>query len=188
MNKGIKDFFKKNTKDLIVPFAMILFGLIFTIVPGTSMATMVRFFGIFLLIAAAIVGAVSYYNRTYIFMGIAIAGGIVGLICALTPGFVASFTISLVGFIILFNAVFRLYTTMQVRKGEKNILPFLINDIITAVIGVIMVINPFSAAKSVIRVLGIVILIFGITNLIEVINVYRNGRFVDDGTDVVWEE
>jgi hypothetical protein len=51
-----------------------------------------------------------------------------------------------------------------------------------------MVINPFSAAKGVIRVLGIVILIFGITNLIEVINVYRNGRFVDDGTDVVWEE
>ena len=31
-------------------------------------------------------------------------------------------------------------------------------------------------------------LLLGITNVINVIRVYRDGRFVDDGTDVVWEE
>ena len=188
MNRGFKHFFKTKYKDLIVPSAMLIFGLIFAVAPGVSMATIVRFLGVFMLISAAILGAISYYNRTYLLLGISIAIFLTGAICALTPGFVASFTISLVGFIILFNAVLRIYTTIQLRKDEKNIVPFLINDIITGVIGIIMIINPFGAAAGVIRILGIIIVIFGITNLIEVIRVYRNGKYVDDGSDVVWEE
>ena len=32
------------------------------------------------------------------------------------------------------------------------------------------------------------LLILGVTNLITAYKVYRDGKFVDDGTDVVWEE
>ncbi len=188
MKKGFKDFFKRQYKELIVPLAMLLFGLLFAFFPGTSMATLVRIVGIIFLVAAAVLGAVSYVNKRYFLFGIAIVTCVVGAFCTLIPGAVASFTISLVGFVILFNAVLRLYETVQLRKGEKNIIPYLINDIITAIIGIIMLINPFSAASGVIRVLGIIIFIFGVTNLVEVIRVYRNGKFVDDGTDVVWEE
>ena len=43
--------------------------------------------------------------------------------------------------------------------------------------------------KQIIGVVIFIILILGITNLVTAIKVYYDGgRYVDDGTDVVWEE
>ena len=55
--------------------------------------------------------------------------------------------------------------------------------------GIVLFFIPTTVASVVVIVLGVILAVLGISNIITVFKVYRDGgRYVDDGSDVVWEE
>jgi uncharacterized membrane protein HdeD (DUF308 family) len=56
------------------------------------------------------------------------------------------------------------------------------------VLGIVLVAIPLDIASTLVMIIGVIMIILGISNIITVIRVYRDGRYIDDGSDVVWEE
>ncbi|MEE3399049.1 MAG: DUF308 domain-containing protein, partial [Eubacterium sp.] len=74
-------------------------------------------------------------------------------------------------------------------KGRSDhFVQYIINDIITLVLGIVLVAIPLDIASTLVMIIGVIMIILGISNIITVIRVYRDGRYIDDGSDVVWEE
>ena len=60
---------------------------------------------------------------------------------------------------------------------------------LTLILGFVLLFFPLDAATTVVMILGIFMTVMGISNLITVFKVYRDGgRYIDDGSGVVWEE
>ena len=55
-------------------------------------------------------------------------------------------------------------------------------------LGIVLLIIPMTIAGAVVIVLGAFLFVIGISNVITCVRVYKDGCFVDEGTDVVWEE
>ena len=89
---------------------------------------------------------------------------------------------------ILVNSGFRIYDAYQIKGKTDNFVKYVINDIITFVLGLVLLCFSLNAVGAVVRVVGVFMLILGVTNVITAVKVYKDGRFVDDGSDIVWEE
>ena len=47
---------------------------------------------------------------------------------------------------------------------------------------------PLGAAAILVRIVGAVMIILGVSNVVMAVRVYKDGKYINDGTDVVWEE
>ena len=82
----------------------------------------------------------------------------------------------------------RIHDAYVIRGKSDGFKMYMLNDVITLIIGLVLLFIPMDVASIIVIILGVFLLILGVTNLITAYKVYRDGKFVDDGTDVVWEE
>jgi TRAP-type mannitol/chloroaromatic compound transport system permease small subunit len=47
---------------------------------------------------------------------------------------------------------------------------------------------PISAAKVFVIIVGVLMVLLGVSNIVTAVKVYLDGKYIDDGSDVVWEE
>lgn len=188
-NKSIKDFFDKNRSSLAVPAAMIILGIIFFCVPGGNVVNMtVRIIGILFVAIGLILAGTLLASYSVFTMAVAITLGVFGIICIAIPGTVANFVLSVIGVIIMINSLMRIYDAYRIKGKSDDFIKYIINDIITLILGIVLLVIPGHITDIVSKIIGAVIFILGISNIITVIKVYKDGKYVDDDSDVVWEE
>ena len=111
-----------------------------------------------------------------------------GIICIAFPGVIAAFIVKAIGVMVLINSAIRIHDAYMVKGRSDHFVQYIINDIITLVLGIVLVAIPLDIASTLVMIIGVIMIILGISNIITVIRVYRDGRYIDDGSDVVWEE
>ena len=186
--KSIKDFIQKNTGSLAVPISMIIIGLLFICLQGDAINFTVKIIGIVFVVAGIIMASsllASFSPFVTVISAVLVIFGI--LVIALSRVFV-NFIVVVLGIIILVNSAIRIYDAYKVKGRSDNFIKYIINDILTLILGLILILLPGNIANAAVITIGVVLIILGITNIITAIKVYKDGRYVDDGTDVVWEE
>ena len=186
--KNIKNFFEKEGVSLIMPIIMIIIGAFFIFHSGSAVSLTVKVVGVAFVIIGAILACTLLAAYSSMTMAIAIIIMIFGIICIAFPQTIAAFIIKAIGIMVLLNAAFRIHDAYLIKGRSDNFILYIINDIITLILGLILVAIPLDIAGTLVIIIGVVMLVMGVSNIITVIRVYRDGRYVDDGTDVVWEE
>ncbi len=148
---------------------LIIVGFILIILPGTVLTTLIRIIG-----AAAVLSGVwlaySWYrdrdagDKSMLAFG-AIAV-LIGLFLITSPRtFVNIFPIA-AGIVILINGLFHLAEALELRRsGSSRWLAAAVLSVITVVLGLLLLLNPFGAVSTLVRVLGIVMVYNGLTGL-----------------------
>lgn len=185
--KNFKSFLKREAKSLAIPLMMIVLGALFIAIKSAILSALVTIVGVLLIVGGVALGlSLLSAMEPLTVIGAAILV-LMGIICVTNAFGVSGFILMVIGICIFVNALFRIFIERSLRgsNGFKN---YLINDIITAILGVVLMIMPKTAADAFFVVVGIFMVILGISNIISSYLFYKNGRYVNDGTDVVWEE
>lgn len=187
-SKSFKGFFEKNGRALLVPVIMIIVGLFFVLYPGSAINLTVKVVGIVFVLVGAILACTLMAAYSPTTMAIAITIIIFGIICIAFPSVIAAFIIKAIGIMVLVNAAFRIHDAYMIKGRSDSFIVYIINDIITLILGLVLVAIPLDIAGTLVRIIGVFMMILGLSNIITVVKVYFDGRYVDDGSDVVWEE
>lgn len=164
-------FFSPGGVSPLTAVLCMLLGLILLIFPGMSGSV----FCWGLAGGAIVLGAINlvgYYNsRRQGFSGA--ASGFLGLFfllagifCLLSPATVLSLLPLALGVLLLLNGLSRLPAAVEAfRAGSGAFRPLLFSALIPMLLGLILVADPFGAAKGVIRFFGISLLLNGLCDL-----------------------
>ena len=185
--KNFKSFLKREAKSLAIPLMMIVLGALFIAIKSAILSALVTIVGVLLIVGGVALGlSLLSAMEPLTVIGAAILV-LMGIICVTNAFGIKKNKKMVIGICIFVNALFRIFIERSLRgsSGFKN---YLINDIITAILGVVLMIMPKTAADAFFVVVGIFMVILGISNIISSYLFYKNGRYVNDGTDVVWEE
>lgn len=186
--KSIKGFFEKNSRALIVPAVMIVLGLFFILFPQNAISLTVKVVGVVFVLIGAVLACTLIARFSRFTVAIAAALMLFGIVCIAASGVVASFIIKIIGCIVIVNSVMRIYDAYKIKGSSDHFIEYIVNDVATLVLGIVLLLIPMTIVGAAVIVLGAFLLVIGISNVITCARVYRDGSFVDDGTDVVWEE
>ena len=186
-DKSLKNFFKTETKSLAVPLLMVVIGALFIILRDGILSALVTIVGVLLIVGGVIIGfSLLSALDPFALIGAALLV-LCGIICVTNAFGVSNIVLTVLGVCILVNSLVRLFIERSL-KGSSSFKRYMINDLLTAVLGVVLILVPHDAAGAVFLVMGIFMVILGVSNIISAYSYYKNGRYVNDGTDVVWEE
>lgn len=184
-----KTFFRKCGNSLAMPFIMVILGLFLIIWGDEAVDLVVRMMGVILLVVGVGIACTLLAGLSPVTMTFALLLVVTGLICIITPKGVASYVMVVIGVFILVNSILRIRDAYKIKGQTDFFKQFIINDLITLVFGFILIIFNRWLIVNAAMILGIIVLILGVTNLLTAMKVYHDGgRYVDDDSDVVWEE
>jgi len=175
--KKIFEFISRKThlspSQLVASVATALLGLILLIAPGTATAFVFNIIGaIFILIG--LINIVRYFlmDIRASILSNALTGGliwiIIGVAIILFKGSLISMLPFFFGLIVLIGGVAKLRTALNFRRMNVRKWQFeLILALISIVFGAVILLNPFSTAMLLMRVIGTALLIEGVSNLIS---------------------
>lgn len=187
--KTFGNFLKENMKSLIVPLCMITLGIILIVNPVATLVTIAKIIGWLLIIGGIATGFTLLAAFSPFVTSVAVILILAGIIVVSNPVGVSTFIIKIFGLCILINACFRIYDVIQIKgSNDSHWGSYIANDVITAILGLILLFMSFSVAATVIIIVGVIMTVLGVTNIITAYKVYKVGRYVNDGSDVVWEE
>ena len=151
----------------IISAAIILFGLALLIWPGQTTGLILNFVG-GLLMACGAFRLIRYFvksRNTAVYnmdMGIGSTLFIIGLMIYIFKGFLLSIVPTIIGIILLISGLLKLQTALDFRRlNVRRWQLQLITSGISVVMGIIILINPFSTALLMTRIIGAAILIEG---------------------------
>lgn len=162
----------------------IVYGIIAIFIPGTTVVSLVMYFGIIILIIglAMLWGAINSIRDSLPYATDLIISLITIIIGALLTFYTSKsltiFVMIIGSWAALVGAVqFYIATKSDLLPGEKSTL--LVNGIITLTFGVILFLNPFQSAAFMVIISGILAFIFGIVLIAISIRLKNVKRFLD---------
>lgn len=158
--------------------AFILLGIALLLWPGLSIRLVCGLFGLIILIKG--IGSIVNYAKAevrtmfsyfgWIFGAAAIALGVFLLV---KPETVVSVLPILVGLFVMFDGIMRLQSAFELRNaGARNWWGFLLLALLSVVLGIVMLVNPFGTVEALVMAIGVILLVEGILNLVG--TVYTN--------------
>lgn len=188
-DKSFGGFMKRCGNSLAMPLIMVIIGLFMIIWGDVAVEMVVRMIGIVVLVVGVALACTMLAQYSPVTMVFSVILAVTGLICIVSPTGVADYVMVIIGIFMLINSVLRIRDAYRIKAQTNFFKQFIINDLVTLVLSFFMIFFKSLILSSLARFFGIIILILGITNLMTAIKVYYDGgRYVDDGTDVVWEE
>ncbi len=159
---------KKNNWVLFVTNGVIaiLFGLLVLFVGQATIISVVRIFGVVLVLA----GLVLFYNsyrsmklkNSYLVVMIqAIVAVLIGLIIAINPGQSLNLFLTLFGIWAAIMGLLQIIFAIRLRKKISNHLLFTFNGIITLVFGLLLFYSPIATLSSLLVIVGVLALLAG---------------------------
>lgn len=135
--------------------------------PEGALKTIIGFFGIIVLIIgiAMLIGVINSirnklpYGTELVWTILTIVVG--GILTFYTKEAVSIFVV-IVGIWAILMGIVQIYIMTQIDAEDKSRNSFLINGIISIVLGIVLLFNPFTSAKFVLVITGILALIMGI--------------------------
>lgn len=154
--------------DISSSIVLLVLGILLLVVPLGIVTTLIRLFGLIILILGmlSVLSEVkAKRSSAELVNGILI--GILGLIFLLNPNTIASIIPFILGIWISIKSLIRLRFISSFRGiGNEHIKPLIIN-IITLILGLILVFNPFRGVKALIRIVGGFMSFYGILDILD---------------------
>ena len=164
------NFSGDSKHGIALSILMIVAGLVLTIWPGHVMNTALVLLGIALLLGGGILihswykGRMDNVNVLTLAQGILMAAA--GLFVLIAPKFLISIVPVAVGIVVLINGVINLAQALdQRRKGYERWAVSLALAVLTMVLGLLVIFNPFSTMELLVMAIGVVTIYNGVSNL-----------------------
>lgn len=165
--------FNPSWPEWIFTALIIVFGLALLIWPGQTTGLILNFVGGILMAIGAFL-IIRYYIRSRKAMvrnmdlGFGITAAVLGLLVYLMKGFLLSIVPTIIGVVLLVLGFLKLQTALDFRRTNVFRWQFqLIISIISMVMGLVILINPFGTALLMTRMIGAAILIEGVQDLLS---------------------
>lgn len=145
----------------------VIIGVILVLMPGTALATILRFVGIILIIMGVfglISGMKEGSEASQGEKAISLVAVIAGAFVLLFPGFVVSLFPLIAAAVIILNGISNLLKSIDAKKsGDSGWTAMCILSIVTIIAGIIVFRNPFSATRTLVRIIGAILIYNGVT-------------------------
>ena len=174
---------KRQTSILAVCYLLI--GIFFVAFPGIAVNTMVRVIAVAALIIG-IVKMVEFFSsqkyekpfRNSLTSGAAVT--VLALFMLIQPQAIVSIFYVIIGAALIINGMIAIQDTINLRhfQTQKNFVMLLLG-IVTLLLGILVLTNPFPTAKALIVASGIFLMIGGITNLVSLGYIHGASKTVD---------
>ena len=166
-------------QTLIMSLCYILVGLFFVLFPDTAVATIVRIIGV----AAMVIGIIKivefFSNQKYDKpFSNSLAGGIILLILAVfllaKPQVIVSILYVLIGAALILCGILTVQSSVDLwhYEPQRNFI-LLVSGVLTLILGIIVLFNPFPSAEALILASGIFLMIGGLSDLITLFRILR---------------
>lgn len=174
---------------LLLSIAFVVLGILLLVMPQTSLLWICYAFGAVVLITGIVclIQYVRIRGSGFAAPFFLVAGVIItalGLFTLVQPEVVASFLPVVFGLFILIDGCSRIGTALDLarRKGDKWWV-MLLFSLLSIALGILLLVNPFGAAVSVVMLCGVLLIIEGVVNLSCVVYTAMELRAIDRMTD-----
>lgn len=154
--------------DISSSIVLLILGILLLLVPGGIVTTVIRVFGIIILI----IGVTSVLNEikikkqsTDFVNGILI--GILGLVFISSPQTIASIIPFILGVWIVVKSAFKLQFSYSFKRTSTDYVKPLVINIIELILGLVLVFNPFKGAEALIRIIGGFMVAYGLLDILN---------------------
>jgi len=154
--------------NLVSSVVLFILGIVLLFIPGSIITTILRIFG-GVIIA---LGVISIINSTKgkatnaeLVYGILMT--ILGLVFLSNPEVIAGIIPFILGVWIVINSLFKLQVVANLKKTSTDYVKPLVLNIITLIIGIILMFNPFKGAEAVIMIIGIFMIVYSLLDFLN---------------------
>ena len=157
---------------ILTGIALLVIGILFLAAPASSSLVIATMIGIILILEGLVRGyaALKKKEKDISTKAILLWSAVLivlGILLLVNPGYLVAYSYIIFGIVLILNA---LSNMIGVLKGEiqveGNKYIYLILSAVLAIVGVIMLFNPFSAANMMMRIIGGMLIADGIVNLL----------------------
>lgn len=155
--------------DLASSIVLLVLGILLVIVPGGIVTTIIRVFGFVILglgVLSILNSVKTKSQNSDLIYGILI--GILGLVFISNPGVIASIIPFVLGVWIIVKSLFKLQLVASLKRSNspEYIKPLVVN-IITLIIGLVLIFNPFKGAEALIRIIGGFMIVYALLDILD---------------------
>lgn len=179
----MREFFGKiKNLSIITIIASAVMGIVLLARPGETLYVVSMICGI-TMIALGVGALISYLvkDRNMLLIILAVISVIMGIIVCVKYKSIVSILLFLFGLFILISGIVDLITSIDVKRyGFGDWIVSFLMSLVTAVLGLLIVVNPFSSSLAVIRLLGISLLVYAVLDLIAFIQVKKVAKAVKE--------
>ena len=151
----------------------ILFGIMALISVQFALLFLVYLFGVYVLLDGIVAIILSLQERNsssgwWVLFVLGIVGIVVGVLCFIHPGNVALLIFYLVGIWLIISGIIGILSAFTLRAaGGEGLL--VIVGIVSIIVGIIFVIHPTTSILTIVWILGVFALIYGIIQIVRAI-------------------
>lgn len=183
MNKWLFDYRKMSIRGILA----LLAGCVAVFVPEITMKTIVMAIGGFIFLGGIINILISYLGKKGKLSKVEISGSLLnlifGLILIIMPSLFVKVIVVIIGIALLFIGIIQLVGTINLRAIIGWSWINFILSILILISGVVLLSNPFESAEAILTFFGIILIVFGISELIMSWKLH-NSKDKYKGTDV----
>jgi uncharacterized membrane protein HdeD (DUF308 family) len=145
----------------------IIFGLLTFVLPGVTLATLILFYGAYMLvdgvlaIAAAIMGNAAKGPRWWLAI-VGLLGIAAGVLTFLWPGITAIVLLLFIAWWAILSGVMQIIGAIRLRKEIHNEWLLIAGGVLSVVFGLAMIVAPGAGALALILVIGAYALLYGV--------------------------
>ncbi len=154
--------------NLVSSIILLVLGIVLLFIPGSIITTILRIFGA-LIIALGVVSIInstkSKTTNAELVYGILMV--ILGLVFLSNPEVIAGIIPFILGVWIVINSLFKLQVVANLKKTSDDYVKPLVVNLITLLIGIILMFNPFKGAEAVIMIIGIFMIAYSLLDLLN---------------------
>ena len=175
------DLFKQyKWQNIITAIIYILFGIVLAVFPTTAVNILGYMLGGVMIFAGAVKILLyvkensqdNYYSND-LMIGIIVV--VIGLFIVFKIKTILSVIPFLFGFVVLANGSMKLQNVLNLKKaGYKNWMTMLIVSLLGIVLGIVLIIKPFSSELFLFRIVGICFIYSGVTDICMLIAISKN--------------
>lgn len=190
MEKNLKNF---KWETILAALMYVIVGALLVIFP-TAIAKSLCYTIAIIVIAIGVIKLISFlikkeqdgFVRTGLVSGIIFI--LIGVFIAVKSSVIISIIPFVLGILIAVSGFTKLQNVIQLKKLGENSKGMLVMALINIVIGLCLAFNPFRAAKWMIVLIGICVLLTGLSDLFSAVYVYRKIKAHKDEMDVLDQE
>ncbi len=162
----------------------IIFGIVALINPGQTLQALVLVFGAYALVdgflaVIAGIGFAPYFNRWWAVLLEGVAGMLVGLMTIVMPDFAGRALLYLIAAWGVITGVFEIVAAIQFRHVLKGEWMLIFNGLLSILFGILLFVYPVAGAFSVIWVIGIYAIVFGVWEIIFAFRLHSLQRNIE---------
>lgn len=156
-------------KSLAGSALLVALGLLLLLRPDFATNTVAAVLGWILIGGGAILIAVALLNRDVMGLPELIAGIVaaaVGIFIVIRPDFLANLFGTLIGIYLGFQSAVTLISAVSLKQSGKYYLPTLILGLVLMVLALVLIFVPMSLSRLLVRTVGVLMILGGLTNLV----------------------